>query len=27
MLIERKVNLKEIKTLMRHANIETTLNV
>lgn len=27
MLIERKVNLKKIQTLMGHANIETTLNV
>jgi integrase len=27
MLIERKVNLKKIQTLMGHSNIETTLNV
>jgi len=27
MLIEKKVNLKKIQTLMGHANIETTLNV
>jgi hypothetical protein len=27
MLIEQKVNLKKIQTLMGHTNIETTLNV
>jgi integrase len=27
MLIERRVNLKKIQTLMGHTNIETTLNV